>query len=174
MPNRSTLYRRKLKEENPEAYAAYLERKNALRRKAWADDGGYRDRQREFRKLNPKVLSPEERERRNAWKRADRAANPEKYRAARRASYHANKEKEREQHRRWAQKPEVAEYRKERMRSRLADPEVRDRKHAKDIITRSLGVSAKLVPREIVEIKVEDMRLRRLLKAKGVRLQANY
>lgn len=111
----------------------------------------------------------------NAKRRADRAQNPEKYRDERKQNYQKYKEREREQHLRWSRIPEVAERRRKKNRERYeADPALKDIKAAKDILSRSLGVSQKVLPPDLVALKVIDMRLRRLLKRHGVTLQANY
>ena len=120
-------------------------------------------------------MGTEARARFNAKRRADRLANPEKYRAARRSDYQKYKDREKEQHLRWSRIPEVAERRRRRRKELLeANPDRRDAKIAKDVLSRSLGVSQKALPPDLVALKVIDMRLRRLLKENGVALQANY
>jgi hypothetical protein len=94
------------------------------------------------------------------------ASDPDAVRANRRAQYRRHKDKETADHKKWAQRPDVAQRRSAEIAARLAsDPQAALRKVAKDILSRSMGVSQTALPEALVEAECTRLLLRRALKA---------
>lgn len=123
-----------------------------------------------------------DREVRNARNRERRALNREEVNAKVNAWRKANRDKRREQARRWRDKnrehvrekdrawkranrdkksPTSPEYQKA---WRAANPELVRRNSVKNEMARSIGVSMKIVPEELVDAKLAQLAVRRLVK----------
>jgi hypothetical protein len=94
-----------------------------------------------------------------------KASDPDKVKRDRRAQYLRHKEAEKAAHLTWSRQPHVAERRKERQnRRKRKDATLRTRLDAKGILARSLGCSQKILPADLVDLKVAALLLNRAIK----------
>lgn len=101
---------------------------------------------------------------RRAIYQRDKAKDPQKVKAQRRAQHERHKEREKRRHLEWSRQPDVAERRRREHAARMADPEIRLMKCAKDILSRATGLSQRVLPAALVAAEMERLRLNRAIK----------
>lgn len=95
-------------------------------------------------------------------------ADPDAVKADRRAQYARHRDKEAANHKKWAQRPEIAERRRKECSKYLSEnPEAALKKTAKNILSRTMCVSNTVLPEPLVEAECLRLLLRRAIKGRS-------